>query len=67
MSWTLVDRHDWHLDTKVLWGPIAVDLFASRITTQVFSWKPDILAEATGTFLRAGEGSRALPTLHGAS
>ena len=36
-----------------LWGPLQVDLFASRITKQLprfFSWKPDPLAEAVDAF-----------------
>ena len=44
------DRTEWMLDTKVfnkiinMWGPLTIDLFASRTNTQLHryvSWKPD--------------------------
>jgi len=46
----MLDRSDWKLNPAILakveqiWGPIEVDLFASRLTTQCpvyFSWQPD--------------------------
>ena len=55
------DRSDWMLDPKVfhridqLYGPIQIDLFASRLTTQCprfFSWRPDPFALATDAFLQ---------------
>ena len=58
-SRVMLDRHDWKLDPKVfstihpLWGPLEVDLFASRLTTQLprfYSWRPDPLAEASDAF-----------------
>lgn len=58
-SRTLVDRSDWILNRVVfayldrLWGPLSVDLFASRLsnrTKRFFSWRPDPLAEATDAF-----------------
>ena len=65
MSRTVVDRHDWQLSKTVfhqlnaLWGPLEVDLFASRVTKQLarfFSWKPDPLAEATDAFKQSWRG-----------
>ncbi len=59
LSRTMIDRHDWQLNPVVfqcfntLWGPLEVDLFASRVTRQLdrfFSWKPDPLAEAVDAF-----------------
>ena len=41
LSRTVVDRHDWQLNPaifqrlNVLWGPMEIDLFASRVTRQV--------------------------------
>ena len=58
-SRVMVDRHDWKLDPQVfstinqLWGPLEVDLFASRLSTQLprfYSWRPDPLAEALDAF-----------------
>jgi len=55
-SRSMTDRTDWKLHTKVFqqidkkWGPLEMDLFATRLTTQLpyfFSWRPDPLAEAT--------------------
>ena len=49
------DRSDWMLNPMVFhkiqqkWGPLEVDMFASRLTTQLkrfFSWRPDPEAEA---------------------
>ena len=50
LSRSIVDRHDWMLNKTVfrqlnsLWGPLSVDLFATRTSRQLpryFSWKPD--------------------------
>ena len=60
-SRTLKDRSDWSLDKDTFskinerYGPIEVDLFASRLTNQCrryFSWRPDPYAEATDAFLQ---------------
>ena len=60
-SRTMKDRSDWKLDPAIfhridqLWGPIEVDLFASRLTHQCqayFSWRPDPYALATDAFLQ---------------
>ena len=60
-SRTLRDRTDWKLNPVIfhkidqLWGPLEVDLFASRLSTQCqryFSWRPDPSAEATDAFLQ---------------
>ena len=43
------------------WGPLEVDLLASRLSTQLphyFSWKPDPLAEATDAFTQQWEKFR---------
>ena len=54
-SQVMKDRSDWRLEPKVFhhiqdrWGPLEVDMFASRLTTQLerfFSWRPDPEAEA---------------------
>ena len=53
------DRTDWKLSPAVfnkinqIFGPLEVDLFASRLTYQLpryFSWRPDPSAEATDAF-----------------
>ena len=53
------DRSDWMLCPRVFqainetFGPLEVDLFASRLTYQIlrfFSWRPDPLAEAVDAF-----------------
>ena len=53
------DRTDWKLNPEVFrqinrrLGPLTVDLFASRLTTQLphfFSWRPDPEAEALNAF-----------------
>ena len=53
------DRSDWRLSPTVFrtiqerWGPLAVDLFASRLTHRLnrfFSWRPDPEAEAWNAF-----------------
>ena len=55
-----VDKNDWRLHSKIfrllqqLWGPMDVDLFASRLSRQVpryVSWRPDPFAQATDAFL----------------
>jgi len=55
-SRSMKDRTDWKLHPKLFqeinqkWGPLEVDLFASRLTAQLpryYSWRPDPLAEAT--------------------
>ncbi len=67
-SRTMLDRSDWKLDSRVfqqihqLWGPMEVDLFASRLTTQCpvfFSWRPDPYAAATDAFLQVWTGLKA--------
>ena len=54
-------RTDWKLNpaifaqTNQLFGPLEVDLFATRLSTQCqcfFSWRPDPYAEATDAFLQ---------------
>ena len=58
-SRTLTDRTDRKLHPhlfKVInqkWGPLEVDLFASRLSTQLpyfFNWRPDPLAEVADAF-----------------
>ena len=58
-SRTMRDRTDWKLSPVIfnrinqIFGPLEVDLFVSRLTYQLpcyFSWRPDLLAEATDTF-----------------
>ena len=58
-SRTMRDRTDWKLSPAIfdrinhIFGPLEVDLFASRLTYQLphyFSWRPDPLAEATDAF-----------------
>ena len=58
-SRTVRDRTDWKLSPEIfsqinqIFGPLKVDLFASRLTHQLpryFSWRPDRLAEATDAF-----------------
>ena len=53
------DSSDWKLDPSIFqginnkWGPFTIDLFASRLTTQLprfVSWKPDPEAEAVDAF-----------------
>ena len=60
-SRTIVDRFNWKLNPNLyqridhLFGPIEVDLFASRLTAQCpvyFSWRPDPYATATDAFLQ---------------
>ena len=55
------DRSDWSLDPTTFlkinqtFGPLEVDLFASRLTRQChhyFSWRPDLYAEATDALLQ---------------
>ena len=58
-SRTVRDRTDWKLSPEIfsqinqIFGPLEVDLFASRLTHQLpcyFSWRLDPLAEATDAF-----------------
>ena len=60
-SRSMRDRSDWKLDRRIFlevnrrYGPLEVDLFASRLTNQCrryFSWRPDPFAEATDAFLQ---------------
>lgn len=53
------DRWDWKLHLMIfreinnIWGPLEIDLFASRTTKQLprfFSWRPDPQAEGTDAF-----------------
>ena len=61
------DRSDWMLDPGIFhrinqtFGPIEVDLFASRLTHQCqvyFSWRPDPYAAATDAFLQDWTGMK---------
>ena len=58
-SRTLLDHNDWHLSPVVFyrinqtWGPLELDLFASRLSAQLsrfVSWRPDPGAEAFDAF-----------------
>ena len=58
-SRNILDRSDWSLSKQVfqqinsMWGPISIDLFASRLNAQCqkyFSWFPDPQAVATDAF-----------------
>ena len=58
---SMKDRSDWKLNRSIfleineIYGPLEVDLFASRLTNQCrryFSWRPDPFAEATDAFLQ---------------
>ena len=60
------DRWDWQLNPELFariqqrFGPLEIDLFASRISTQLprfFSWRPDPEAEATDAFNQLWQGS----------
>ena len=60
-SRSMKDRSDWSLDQSTfqridrVYGPLEVDLFASRLTNQsrrYFSWWPDPFVEATDAFLQ---------------
>ena len=60
-SRTMIDWSDWQLNpviiSKILpiFGPIEVDMFASRLTAQCpayFSWRPDPYTVATDAFLQ---------------
>ena len=60
-SRSMKDRSDWKLDEQIFtdinrrYGPLEVDLFASRLTNQCrryFRWRPDLFAEATDVFLQ---------------
>ena len=61
MSRSHRDRTDWMLNQEVfsntnqLWGPLEVDLFATRLSTQLkrfYSWKPEPRAEKVDAFLQ---------------
>ena len=63
MSRAHQDRTDWKLCPRVfsrinaLWGPLQVDLFATRLSTQLdrfYSWKPEPKAEAVVVFCKIG-------------
>ena len=58
-SQLFLDHHDWKLDPLLfaelnqVWGPLEVDLFASRLSTQLprfNSWRPDPCSEAVDAF-----------------
>ena len=58
-SRVFLDHHDWKLDPLLfaelnqVWGPLEVDLFASRLSTQLprfYSWRPDPHSEAVDAF-----------------
>ena len=58
-SRVMVDRTDWMIHPQIFqevnrkWGPLEVDLFASRLTTQIrryISWRPDPEAIAQDAF-----------------
>ena len=58
-SQVMRDRSDWMLNPRIFnkvqqkWGPLEVDMFAPRLTTQLkrfFSWRPDPEAEALDAF-----------------
>ncbi|XP_040213655.1 uncharacterized protein LOC120943996 [Rana temporaria] len=61
----LVDSSDWGLDRSVftrielLWGPLGIDLFASRLNHQLphfFSWRPDPGSSAVDAFRHSWTG-----------
>ena len=65
-SRVLKDRWDWKLNPDLFrliqqkFGPLEIDLFASRISTQLprfFSWRPDPEAEATDAFKQSWRGN----------
>ena len=69
------DRTDWMICPRIFqaikktFGPLDVDLFASRLTYQMpcfFSWRPDPLAEAVDAFQQDWSSLKGLPTHHGA-
>ena len=66
-SQSMQDHLDWKLDRKVftrinkIFGPMEVDLFASRLTHQCqhyFNWQPDPFAEATDAFQQDWSGTK---------
>ena len=74
-SRTVRDRTDWKLSPEIfsqinqIFGPLEVDLFASRLTHQLpryFSWRPDPLAEATDAFRQDWRPRTGYPTHLGA-
>ncbi|XP_040266255.1 uncharacterized protein LOC120980933 [Bufo bufo] len=67
LSNVCADGSDWQLDPEVfsaisdLWGPMTIDLFASRLNRQLtrfFSWRPDPEAVAVDAFLQDWSASR---------
>ena len=67
LSRHLRDRTDWILNPELFsvinqqWGPIEVDLFASRFSAQLplfYSWRPDPEAEATDAFAQDWNAKR---------
>ena len=61
-SQEMIDCSEWKLNPDIIfkrieqiWGPVEVDLFASRLTAQYpvyFSWRPDPYVAATDAFLQ---------------
>ena len=58
-SRVFLDHHDWNLnpllftELNLIWGLLEVDLFASRLSTQLprfYSWRPDPQSEAVDAF-----------------
>lgn len=67
LSRHLTDRTDWMLDPSIfqcletIWGPLQVDLFATRFTRQLhrfYSWRPDPEAEATDALVQSWSNIR---------
>ena len=65
-SRVFLDRWDWKLNPDLfnliqqMFGPLEIDLFASRISKQLpryFSWRPDSDAEAIDAFKQAWKGN----------
>ena len=65
------DRSDWQLNPVLfnrimnLFGPVGVDMFASRLTTQCpvyFSWRPDPMRRQHVPFYRTGLRYKGMPT-----
>ena len=72
-SRTLQDRWDWQIHPNIFqrinqkWGPLSVDLFASRLTHQLpeyYSWRPDPYAKATDAFLQTWSGKMCYANPH---
>ena len=71
-SCTLRDCSDWMLNQQVFYkinqvfGPLEVDLFASRLTTQLpvfYSWRPDPSAKATDALVQENDEGVCQPTV----